>query len=62
MALEEPYEKDTVIKQQGIDFYFEESIKSYAGIVIVEYIDNDYRKGFRVSYKGNKDDISNSGC
>lgn len=51
-----------MINQQGIDFYLEESIKSYAGIVMIEYIDNDYRKGFRVSYKENKDDISNSGC
>ncbi len=51
-----------MINQQNIDFYFEESIKSYAAIVIIEYIDNNYRKGFRVSYKENKDDLSNSRC
>lgn len=62
MALEESYENDTKINQQNIDFYFEESIKGYAAIIIIEYIDNDYRKGFKVSYKENKDDLSDSGC
>ncbi len=64
MALDEPKEDDQVVDNNGIKFLLDSQttdILSQSGGLTIDYVNEDYRKGYMLTL-GESSDCSSGGC
>lgn len=65
MALDEPKDDDAVVEQSGIKFVLDNQttdILRQSGGLTIDYIDEEYRKGYMLKLGSAGGDCSSGGC
>ena len=65
MALDEPKDDDAVVEQKGIKFVMDAQttdVLRQSGGLTIDYIDENYRRGYMLKLGAASEDCSTGGC